>query len=49
MIDLTLGAECVAEGDNGSSYRGDVAVTETGVVCEKWDTKKKSGTLYPEK
>ena len=49
MIDLTLGAECVAEGDNGSSYRGDVAVTETGIVCEKWDTKQKSETLYPEK
>ena len=30
---------CVEDGDDGSSYRGDVAVTETGEVCEKWDTK----------
>jgi len=45
-----LRTDCVEPGtDNGASYRGDVAVTESGIVCQRWDSRiGNSGTPYPE-
>jgi len=39
---------CVEDDDDGSSYRGDVAVTKSGIVCDRWDSKSKNGIIYPE-
>jgi len=36
--DSYTSAVCVEDGDDGSSYRGDVAVTESGRVCQRWDS-----------
>jgi len=41
--------ECVTPGsDRGASYRGDVDVTELGIVCQRWDSKSFEGKSYPE-
>jgi len=40
---------CVEDRNNGSSYRGNVAVTESGIVCERWDKKTFGVQLYTEK
>ncbi|XP_063686859.1 plasminogen-like [Bolinopsis microptera] len=32
------GPVCVEDGDNGSSYKGDVAATVSGHVCQRWDS-----------
>ena len=45
-----MGAVCVEDGDGGSSYRGDVAVTGSGIVCLRWDSRiGESGTPMPER
>ena len=38
LINQTLGVVCVEDGYDGSSYRGEVAVTESGRVCQRWDS-----------
>ena len=37
---------CVEDGDDGSSYRGDVAVTESGRVCQRWDSQLPNGHVH---
>jgi len=45
-----LRPDCVQPGtDNGASYRGDVAVTKDGNVCQRWDSKYLGTSLYPDK
>lgn len=44
-----LRPDCVQPGtDKGATYRGDVAVTGSGIVCQRWDSKLTNSQTYPE-
>jgi len=48
----SVGTDCVEPGtDDGASYRGDVAVSESGQVCLRWDSKAgtSSGTTFADR